>query len=273
MKQTEVAQYWEENAETWTRHARAGYDIYRDGLNTPAFLDMLPPIQGLTGLDIGCGEGFNTRQLARLGARMQAIDIAPTFIRHACETETAEPLGIEYSVADATDMPFTTDSFDFATAFMSMMDMADHGIALREAARVLRPGGFLQFSILHPCFVPPHRKVMRNPDRTTRAIEVGGYFDTTDGRIDTFRFENLPDEERERSQPFRVPRFHRTLSGWVELIVDAGLVIERFSEPRVSVEVAEAEPALEDTLVAPIFLHIRAIKPARAPSGHKPSPT
>jgi hypothetical protein len=36
MKRAEVAQYWEANAETWTRHARAGYDIYRDGLNTPA---------------------------------------------------------------------------------------------------------------------------------------------------------------------------------------------------------------------------------------------
>jgi hypothetical protein len=42
MKRTDVAQYWEANAETWTGHARAGYDIYRDGLNTPAFLGMLP---------------------------------------------------------------------------------------------------------------------------------------------------------------------------------------------------------------------------------------
>ena len=32
MKRTEVAQYWEANAQTWTRHVRAGYDIYRDGL-------------------------------------------------------------------------------------------------------------------------------------------------------------------------------------------------------------------------------------------------
>jgi hypothetical protein len=51
------------------------------------------------------------------------------------------------------------------------------------------------------------------------------------------------------------------LSGWVRLIVEAGLFIERFGEPRVSLEVAKAEPALEDTLVAPIFLHVRAVKP------------
>ncbi|HTY50815.1 MAG TPA: class I SAM-dependent methyltransferase [Steroidobacteraceae bacterium] len=110
MQRSEVAQYWEANAETWTRHARAGYDIYRDGLNTPAFLDMLPPVQGFSGLDIGCGEGFNTRQLAQRGASMRAIDIAPTFIRHGQETEQTEPLGIGYSVADATDMPFASSS-------------------------------------------------------------------------------------------------------------------------------------------------------------------
>jgi Methyltransferase domain len=68
---------WEANAETWTRQARAGYDVYRDALNTPAFLAMLPAISDLHGLDIGCGEGSNTRELARLGAQMHAIDIAP----------------------------------------------------------------------------------------------------------------------------------------------------------------------------------------------------
>jgi SAM-dependent methyltransferase len=192
---------------------------------------------------------------------MHAIDVAPTFIRHAHDLERAEPMGVVYLVADATDLPFASGSFDFATAFMSMMDMANHGAALCEAARVLRPGGFLQFSILHPCFVPPHRRVLREPNGTSRAIEIGGYFDTLDGRIDTFRFEKAPQDEREKTEPFRVPRFHRTLSGWVSLIIEAGLVIERFGEPRVSVEVARTEPALEDTLVAPLFLHIRAIKP------------
>jgi SAM-dependent methyltransferase len=133
MKRTEVAQYWEANAETWTRHARAGYDIYRDGLNTPAFLDLLPPGDGLLGLDIGCGEGANTRELARLGAGMQAVDVAPTFIRHAQEQEKADPLGIAYLIADATDLPFSSGSFDFATAFMSMMDMTDQGPSLTRS--------------------------------------------------------------------------------------------------------------------------------------------
>src|SRR5271170_212007 len=87
MTRAEAAAYWEANAEIWTQHARAGLDVYRDRVNTPAFLMMLPPIAALSGLDIGCGEGANTRDLARRGASMTALDVSPTFIRHAREAE------------------------------------------------------------------------------------------------------------------------------------------------------------------------------------------
>jgi hypothetical protein len=59
-----VGSYWDENAQAWAELARAGFDHYRDGLNTPAFLAMLPEVDGLVGLDLGCGEGHNTRLLA-----------------------------------------------------------------------------------------------------------------------------------------------------------------------------------------------------------------
>jgi SAM-dependent methyltransferase len=262
MESTEVAAYWEANAETWTRHARAGYDIYRDAHNTPAFLALLPPIAGRQGLDVGCGEGSNTRALARLGARMQAIDIAPTFIRHAQALEAAAPLGIGYQVADGLALPFASGAFDFVTAFMSLMDMPHQDQALAEAARVLRPGGFLQFSILHPCFVPPYRKVLRERDGNVRAIEIAGYFDSTDGRVEEWWFSTLPPEERAQVPPFRTPRFHRTLSGWVEIICRAGLVIEAFGEPAATAEEARAQEILLDTRVAPLFLQVRAAKPA-----------
>ena len=262
MEPNQAAEFWEANADTWTRHARAGYDIYRDALNTPAFLAMLPAVHGLRGLDIGCGEGSNTRQLARLGARMQAVDIAPTFIRHAQEAEAADPLGIDYRVADGQSLPFPDGSFDFATAFMSLMDMPNQGRALKEAARVLRPGGFLQFSILHPCFVPPWRKVLREADGNVRAIEVARYFDSTEGEVETWWFSTVPPAERAQTAPFQVPRFHRTLSRWVEIIRDAGLTIEQLAEPSASPELAAAEPVVADTRVAPLFLHIRARKTA-----------
>ena len=87
MNHREVGRYWDGNADAWTKLARAGYDVYRDYLNTPAFFAMLPNVEGLLGLDIGCGEGHNTRLLASQGARVVAIDIAETFIGHARRME------------------------------------------------------------------------------------------------------------------------------------------------------------------------------------------
>ena len=261
MNSQEAAALWESNAETWARLVRAGCDFYRDALNTPAMLAMLPPVAGLAGLDIGCGEGYNTRKLAGLGAHMTAIDIAPTFIRFACEAEAAEPLGIEYRVGDGMALPFPDESFDFATAFMSLMDMPDQAHALCEAHRVLKPSGFLQFSILHPCFAPPYRKVLREPDGTVRAVEIAAYFDNIDGQIETWCFSTLAPEEAQKLTPFRVPRFHRTLSQWVEMMCAAGFVIQKFGEPSASPEVAAAYPGLADTRVAGLFLHVRCVKP------------
>ncbi|GAV35369.1 malonyl-[acyl-carrierprotein] O-methyl transferase [Roseomonas sp. TAS13] len=260
MDHAEVAAHWEANAEHWTRQVRAGMDVYRDALNTPAFLAMLPPVAKLEGIDIGCGEGANTRQLARLGARMRAVDIAPTFIRHAREAEAAEPLGIAYGVGDGTALPFPDARFDFATAFMSLMDMPDQAQALREAARVLRPGGFLQFSILHPCFAPPRRRVLRDGEGMVLGVEVSRYFDDTGGAVDEWHFSTLPVEERAGIPPFRTPRFHRTLSGWVSIILAARLRIEAMGEPCASEELARQVPTVADTRVAPLFLHVRVRK-------------
>ncbi|OLP54458.1 methyltransferase [Rhizobium rhizosphaerae] len=261
MKREDVAAFWEANAEAWTQLSREGYDIYRDALNTPAFLAMLPPIAGLDGLDVGCGEGTNTRQLAALGARMQAVDLAPTFICHAQETEAGAPLGITYQTADAHALPFEKERFDFVTAFMSLMDMPEQDRVLSEIARVLKPGGFLQFSILHPCFVPPYRKTLRDAEGNVTGATIAGYFDASEGQVDRWIFSAAPPERQAAFAPFAIPRFHRTLSWWVDAIVGAGLTITRFGEPSASKELAEAVPTVADTRVVGIFLHVQARKP------------
>ena len=92
MDHKEVGRLWNDNAEAWTKLARAGYDVCRDRFNTPAFFDMLPDVERLSGLDIGCGEGHNTRLLAKRGARVTAIDISEVFIEHARALEEEEAL-------------------------------------------------------------------------------------------------------------------------------------------------------------------------------------
>jgi len=262
MDTREVGRYWESNARAWTTLSRQGWDVYRDSLNTPAFLALLPEIGGRSGLDIGCGEGHNTRLLAARGARMAGVDIAPTFIECAREEEREHPLGIKYLLGSAQDLPFAAERFDFVTAFMSLMDMPGLGEALREAWRVLRSGGFLQFSIMHPCFYPPHRRQLRDERGEPYAFELGRYFDRIDGEIDRWTFSAAPPETRRAYDPFEIPRFHRTLSEWLNAVVDAGFTIERIAEPRADEETARRVPRIADTRIVAYYLHVRCRKAA-----------
>jgi ubiquinone/menaquinone biosynthesis C-methylase UbiE len=261
MDHRQVGRYWNGNAEAWTLLARAGYDIYRDYLNTPAFLEMLPDVDGLLGLDIGCGEGHNTRLLAQRGARMMALDISKVFVQHAQRREDQQPLGIGYHVASAVELPFAGGIFDFATGFMSFMDIPETGRVLSEAYRVLKPGGFLQFSISHPCFDTPHRRNLRDEEGFTYAIEVGEYFRNRQGDVVEWLYSTAPPEIKEGLPPFRTPRFTRTLSQWLNLIIEAGFLLERVEEPRPSDETVRECPDVQDAQVVAYFLHVRARKP------------
>lgn len=261
MDHREVGRYWNANAEAWTHLSRAGYDTYRDRLNTPAFLDLLPDVAGLHGLDIGCGEGYNTRLLAQQGARLAAIDVASVFASHAHLAEVQDPLGIGYSIGSAVDLPFRDGTFDFATAFMSLMDIPETDMVVAEAYRVLRPGGFLQFSITHPCFDTPHRRNLRDESGRTYAIEVGDYHCNLEGKVTEWIFSAAPEKETEGWPLFETPRFTRTLSQWLNLLIDAGFSLERLGEPRPSDEVVREHPNLQDAQVVAYFLHVRARKP------------
>jgi SAM-dependent methyltransferase len=259
-----VGRFWNANADAWTRLARAGYDVYRDHLNTPAFFGMLPDVAGLAGLDIGCGEGHNTRLLARRGARVTAIDIAEDFVAHAVQAEADEPLGIDYRRASAVDLPFPDGTFDFATAFMCLMDIPEADRALAEANRVLKPSGFLQFSISHPCFDTPHRRNLRDEDGLTYAIEVGDYFRDLDGEVFEWLFGAAPPHVKQGLPKFKTPRFTRTVGQWLNLLVDAGFRLERAAEPRPGDETVRAYPGMQDAQVVAYFLHMRVRKPGQA---------
>jgi hypothetical protein len=96
-------------------------------------------------------------------------------------------------------LPFKSDSFDFATAFMSPMDMPDQGAAgmqHRELKKATRPK-----------LRAPIPEGFRDEEGRPRAVEVAGCFDRIDGRMDTWWFSTLPLEERQKDEPFRIPRF------------------------------------------------------------------
>lgn len=257
MDHNEAGRYWNDSAESWVKLARAGYDLYRDQLNTPAFFAMLPDVSGLLGLDIGCGEGHNTRLLVQRDARMKAIDISEVFIAHARASEREHPLDIDYRVASAVQLPYADHSFDFATAFMSLMDIPETSRVLFEAYRVLKPGAFFQFSIAHPCFDTPHRRNLRDENHRTYAIEVGKYFQGSAGEIEEWLFKAAPAEVKQGMRKFTIPRFRRTLSDWFNLLIEAGFRLERVEEPTPTDATVRSYPGLQDAQVVSYFLHLR----------------
>jgi ubiquinone/menaquinone biosynthesis C-methylase UbiE len=192
---------------------------------------------------------------------MTAVDISEIFIQHAQQSEEEEPLGVDYRVASAVELPFADARFDFAVGFMSFMDIPEIGRVLGEAHRVLKPGGFLQFSIEHPCFTTPHRRNLRDQDGRTYAIEVGDYFRNLRGEIAEWIFSATPPELIKELRRFKVPRFTQTVSQWLNLLLDTGFILERMAEPRPSDATVLANPRLQCAQVVAYFLHIRARKP------------
>ena len=142
------------------------------------------------------------------------------------------------------------------------MDVPETDRVLTEAFRVLRPGGFLQFSICHPCYDTPHRRNLRDANGQTYAIEVGDYFRNLEGEVTEWLFTAAPPEAIVGLPLFRTPRFRRTLSQWVNLLLDAGFRLERLAEPRPSDETVRKCPTLQDAQVVSYFLHVRARRPS-----------
>ncbi|HXD51360.1 MAG TPA: class I SAM-dependent methyltransferase, partial [Burkholderiales bacterium] len=177
------------------------------------------------------------------------------------QAEQQAPLGIDYRVASAVALPFADATFDFATGFMSFMDVPETARLLAEAYRVLKLGGFLQFSITHPCFDTPHRRNLRDANGVTYALEVGDYYRNLNGEIDEWLFRSAPAEVKQGLPKFKTPRFTHTLSQWLNLLIEAGLQIERLEEPRPDDETVRACPKLQDAQVVSYFLHIRVRKP------------
>ncbi len=257
MERPDTRKLWNANAAAWTELSRAGFDVYRDLVNTPAFFALLPPVDGLLCLDLGCGEGHNTRLLAGMGARVIALDVAELFIAAAA---TLDRRGICYLIGDGASLPFPMSSLDAVTAFMSLMDVADPERTLLEVARVLRPGGFVQFSVVHPVMSTPAGQWMHDDHGVRQARVIGQYF--YQGPLtETWSFPAAPAQLRDRHQPFTITYARRTLTGWLSAVLAADLIIEAIVEPHADEQTAAAHPEVADTRIAPYCLIVRARKP------------
>jgi 2-polyprenyl-6-hydroxyphenyl methylase/3-demethylubiquinone-9 3-methyltransferase len=110
------------------------------------------PLAGLDLLDIGCGGGLLAEELARLGARMTAIDPSPRNIEVARHHAASSDLVIDYRCINAEALAAEGARFDAVLAMEVIEHVRDVTGFLRAAASMVRPGGMLFGATLNRTF-------------------------------------------------------------------------------------------------------------------------
>jgi len=107
------------------------------------FVSRLDLSQGAQVLDLACGTGNLAIPLARRGARVTGVDIAPNLLEQARERAAAEGLDIQFEEGDAEQLSYPDSTFDAVVTMFGAMFAPQPERVAAECARILLPGGLL----------------------------------------------------------------------------------------------------------------------------------
>lgn len=124
--------YYDEFAGWYERERHHGYHAMLDRLQ----IDLAAPLcAGREVLEIGCGTGLILKEIAPIARRAVGLDLSPGMLARARDR------GLTVVEGSATDLPFDDATFDTVYSFKVLAHVEGIEQALREVARVLRPGG------------------------------------------------------------------------------------------------------------------------------------
>jgi 2-polyprenyl-3-methyl-5-hydroxy-6-metoxy-1,4-benzoquinol methylase len=200
------AMAWDLAAPAWDDFVETGLDYWRTEVHGPALLSACGDVRDQRVLDLGCGQGWFSRQLAECGAHVVGVDFSAAQIANAQSHEATHPLGIQYRLLDATQIGafWPPSSFDLITACMSLHDSPHTAGILTACRQVLAPEGRVAFSIVHPVTGGPHTGWEIDEDGRKGARRVDRYFETGPYVLN-WRMARL-------TTHWSTPQWHRTLS-------------------------------------------------------------
>ena len=234
---------------------RGGPSSLSDFTARPAVMEMCAPVQGQSVLDLGCGEGYCSRELRRRGAAtVLGIDLSQSMIEAAQHQDQQDNLGITYQVGCATDLhQYTQQPFDLVVAvfLFNYLTVAQTQACMTEIFQVLKPGGRFVFSIPHPAF--PYM----------RSAEFPFYFEVEGNNYFSGRDHQCPGRIWKRDGSWLdVQLIHKTLQDFFEALQQAGFsLMPTVQELRVQPEHVELDPNFFGPLVDyPLHMAVEVYK-------------
>lgn len=207
---------------------------------------MLPNFLGKRVLDIGCGFGWHCIYAAEQGARwVLGTDISQKMLAVAREKTAFS--NVEYRRLAMEDLDFAPNSFDVALSSLAFHYTPDFEDICRRVHRCLAVGGDFVFSVEHPVF-------------TAYGTQDWSYDET--GRRDHWPVDGYF-EEGKRDAVFlgeHVTKFHKTLTTYLNTLLQTGFVITGIVEPQPAPELLDSVPGMRDELRRPMMLLVSAQK-------------
>ncbi len=133
--------YYDEFSRWYEKERGRGYHALIDDLEVSV---AEPLARGAKVLEVGCGTGLILERVARVAEKAVGIDLSPGML------EQARARGLDVHEGSATELPFEDASFDLVYSFKVLAHVPDIERALREMARVTKPGGTVLAEFYNP---------------------------------------------------------------------------------------------------------------------------
>jgi SAM-dependent methyltransferase len=205
---------WDESAAAWIADMGERGDYARQFVLDAPMLERVRGRGFQTALDVGCGEGRFCRMMQACGLRAIGVDPTEALIS---EARRRDPAG-DYRIGRAEALEFADGSFDLVVSYVTLVDIPDVRSGIAEMARVLRPGGALLIANLTSFSTAGPLEGWRWADRDgTPQFPIDRYLEE---RADWVSWRGI-----------QIRNWHRPLSTYMSLLLEAGLALRHFAEP------------------------------------------